>query len=124
TAEYVQRRAYLRDSQVVRVKLAEMDTQLYGARCAIYAAARQWEDPAIDPDDAELNSIRAWHLARQAALSVTNTCMDVAGGRSIYKLHAIEGALRDARTYTLQSPDDAFMDDLSKPLLPQPFYRH
>jgi alkylation response protein AidB-like acyl-CoA dehydrogenase len=124
TCEYVARRAYLRTSQVVRVKLGEMSTRLAGARCALYAAARQWEDEGIDPDDAELNSMRAWHLAREAALYVTTTCMDVAGGRSIYKLYPIEGALRDVRTFTLQSRDEAFMEEVAKPLLGEPFNRH
>jgi alkylation response protein AidB-like acyl-CoA dehydrogenase len=124
TSDYVARREHLRESQVVRVKLGEMSAQLEGARCALYAAARQWEDPAIEPDDAELNSMRVWHLARVAVLNITTTCLDVVGGRGVYKIHPLESAFRDARTYTLQFRDEAFMEEIAKPLLGERFSRH
>src|SRR5207247_1321376 len=123
-AGYVAERPHLRDSQAVRVRLGDLSTQLAGARCALFAAARMWEDERIAPDDAELNSMRAWHLVRQAALATTNSCLEACGARATFSVYPLESALRDVRTFSLQHRDEALMEAVAKPLLGESFSRH
>jgi alkylation response protein AidB-like acyl-CoA dehydrogenase len=124
TTWYVADRPHLRGSQVVLVKLGELSTLLSAARTAVYAAARLWEDPAVHPDAAELNSIRAFHLARQAVLEVTSRCFDICGARTTFKVYPLECAYRDARTYTLQHRDETFMELVGRALVGESFSRH
>jgi alkylation response protein AidB-like acyl-CoA dehydrogenase len=124
TARYASTRPHLRESQVIRVRLGEMSSQLSADRCAVYAAARLWEDETVDPDTAELNSMRAFHLARTAVLDITLRCFDICGARTTFRVHPLGAALRDGRTFTLQHRDETYMELVGSTLLGEPFSRH
>jgi alkylation response protein AidB-like acyl-CoA dehydrogenase len=124
TSHYVAERPHLRASQVVLVRLGELSTAVSAARTAVYAAARMWEDESVHPDAAELNSIRAFHLARQTVLDVTSRCFDICGARTTFKIYPLEAAFRDARTYTLQHRDETFMELVGRAIIGESFSRH
>ena len=121
TANYAAERPHLGETQIARIKLAELSVELEAARLAVYACARLWEDEKVTPDSAEYNTMAAMHLARTAAMHVTVACFDICGARSTFSVYPLGNALRDARTYTLQHRDDSYLEMIGRTLLGETF---
>lgn len=117
--DYARQRPYLARDPVVQTTLGDMSSWLAGTRAALYAAAREWEEG--DPDRAELDSIRALHLAKQTALMITNRGFDVCGARASFRVYPLEQALRDVRTFTLHFRDEFYMQIVARAELGEPF---
>jgi alkylation response protein AidB-like acyl-CoA dehydrogenase len=81
--EWVRERPSLASSEITRATLGAMSSELFGARSALYAAADLWDQG--EHDTAELQSIRALHLGKHAALALTQTAFDVCGARAAFR---------------------------------------
>lgn len=112
---WVRDRPDLAGSELTRVVLGELSSQLYGARSAIYAAAAMWE--AAEYDSAELESVRALHLAKRVALEVTQRAFDVCGARATFRRHPLERIYRDVRTFSLHFRDEHYMSQVGQAML-------
>jgi alkylation response protein AidB-like acyl-CoA dehydrogenase len=110
--DYVKGRSDLRDSEVVKVRLGNMDTQLYAARSGLYAAAARL-DNGDDPDLCEADAIRAMHLAKNAVLDIPFQGFDIVGARAAHERYPLGQLLRDARTFTLHFRDDLYAERLA-----------
>ena len=88
-------------------------------RSALYEAARAWErdDPAI----AEMESLKALHLAKRVLLDTTRRGFDICGARSAFRVYPLEQMYRDARTFTLHFRDEINMRELGKAILADRF---
>jgi alkylation response protein AidB-like acyl-CoA dehydrogenase len=115
TCQYVRERPYLAQSELVRVALGDMASNLYTVRSGLYAAARQWETAGAggwcdgDVNKAELMSLQALHGAKHVALDVTTRAFDICGARATFRLFPLEQMYRDLRTFTLHFRDDMYM---------------
>lgn len=117
--DYVRQRPYLAKDLVTQTTLGDMSSWLSGTRAALYAAAREWEEG--DPDRAELDSIRALHLAKLTALMITSRGFDVCGARVSFRIYPLEQALRDVRTFTMHFRDEVYMQIVARAELGEPF---
>ena len=120
TCSFVAARPYLAGSEVVQVRLGDLSSRLYATRCALYTAAERWER-GDDTNQAELDGIRALHLAKRVALEVTSEAYDICGARVTYNLYPLNQALRDVRAFTLHFRDDAYMAIVGRADLGEPF---
>ncbi len=111
-ASYVKGRPDLRDSEVVKVRLGNMDAQLYAARSGLYAAAARL-DNGDDPDLCEADAIRAMHLAKNAVLDIPFQGFDIVGARAAHDRYPLGQMMRDARTFTLHFRDDLYAERLA-----------
>jgi alkylation response protein AidB-like acyl-CoA dehydrogenase len=110
TVDWVRERPYLGNSELVQAMIGELSSEVFGARSALYAAARLWEE--ADPDAAEAASVKALHLAKRALLETTRRAFDVCGARTAFRLYPLEQMYRDARTFTLHFRDEVTMKEL------------
>jgi alkylation response protein AidB-like acyl-CoA dehydrogenase len=117
---YVAARPYLANSDLVQSKLGDLSSKLYATRCALYAAAGRWER-GDDPNSAELDGMRALHLAKRTALEVTSEAYDICGARAAFNIYPFNQALRDVRTFTMHFRDDLYMAQVGKADLGMPF---
>ena len=117
--DWVRERSYMAQSDLTQHMLGEMASELAGARSALYAAADVWEHG--DPDQAELESIKALHLAKRVLLDTTRRAFDVCGARAAFRLYPLEMMYRDARTFTLHFRDELTMRELGRALIEQRF---
>jgi alkylation response protein AidB-like acyl-CoA dehydrogenase len=117
--DWVRERSYMADSDLTQHMLGEMASELAGGRSALYAAADVWEHG--DPDQAELESIKALHLAKRVLLDTTRRAFDVCGARAAFRLYPLEMMYRDARTFTLHFRDELTMRELGRALIEQRF---
>jgi len=115
TCEWVRERPYLAQSELVQLAIGEMSAELAGARSAVHAAARVWD--AGDADRAELESLKALHLAKRAVLDTTRRAFDVCGARTAFRMYPLEMMYRDARTFTLHFRDELTMRELGESVL-------
>lgn len=118
--DWVRERPHLSGSELVQAAIGELSTQVYGARQALYAAARTWETG--DYDRAELESLQALSLARHACIDVTRRAFEVCGARSIFRFLPLEQMYRDARAFTLHTRDDAIMRQAGKGVIERSFF--
>jgi len=119
TLGWVRERSYMAESELTQHTIGEMASELAGARSALYTAADTWERG--DPDLAELESIKALHLAKRVLLDNTRRAFDVCGARAAFRLYPLEMMYRDARTFTLHFRDELTMRELGWALINQQF---
>jgi alkylation response protein AidB-like acyl-CoA dehydrogenase len=113
--EWVRERPDLAGSEIARVALGTMSSDLAGARSSLYAAAALWE--AGEHDAAELDSIRTLHLAKRVALDITQRAFDVCGARATFRSYELERILRDVRTFSLHFRDEQYMLQVGQAML-------
>jgi alkylation response protein AidB-like acyl-CoA dehydrogenase len=119
TADWVRERPGHAASEIARATLGEMSSQLYGARSALLQAAEIWDRG--DYDLAELESIRALHLAKRAALDLVQTAFDVCGARAAFRDQSLERLYRDIRTFSLHYRDEQYMIQVGQAMLDREF---
>ena len=112
---WVRERPDLARSEVTRVALGAMSSELFAVRSAMQAAATLWDDGDIHA--AELASIRTLHGAKRAALEISGRAFDICGARATFRNHEIERIFRDIRTYTLHFRDEQYMQQVGNAML-------
>jgi alkylation response protein AidB-like acyl-CoA dehydrogenase len=117
--EFVRERPYMAESDLTKHMLGELASDLAGTRAAVYAAAEVWE--AGEFDRAELESIKALHLAKRTVLETTRRAFDVCGARVAFRMYPLEMMYRDARTFTLHFRDELTMRELGHALISERF---
>ncbi|MGH2599024.1 MAG: acyl-CoA dehydrogenase family protein [Dehalococcoidia bacterium] len=117
---YVAERQHLAGSPVIQSKIGELSSRLFAVRCALYHAAARWER-GEDPNVAELDGVRALHLAKRLAVDVTSEAYDLCGTRAIYNLYPLNQALRDVRSFTLHFRDELYTAQVGRAELGVPF---
>lgn len=120
TCSYVGARAYLAKSPLIQSKLGDLSSKLYAARCALYAAAGRWER-GDDPNQAELDGVRALHLAKRIAIDVTSDAYDICGARVTSNRYPLNQYLRDVRSFTLHFRDELYTAQVGRADLGVPF---
>jgi alkylation response protein AidB-like acyl-CoA dehydrogenase len=113
--DWVRERPDLGKSEVTRVTLGALSSDLYAARSALFAAADLWD--AGEHDAAELASIRTLHLAKRAALDISQRAFDICGARATFRTHALERIYRDIRTFSLHFRDEQYMLQVGQAML-------
>jgi alkylation response protein AidB-like acyl-CoA dehydrogenase len=119
TCEWVRERPHLANSELVQVAVGELASGVYGARTALYDAARIWETG--DYDRAELESLKALHLAKRVALDITARAFDVCGARVAFRSFPLEQTYRDVRTFSLHFRDELYMKQVGQALIEEQF---
>ncbi|MBI2760187.1 MAG: acyl-CoA dehydrogenase family protein [Chloroflexi bacterium] len=119
-AAYVAARPHLAKSEFIQAKLGHLSSELYATRCALYAAAQRWER-GDDPNAAELDGVRALHIAKRVAVEVTSAVYDICGARAAYNVYPFNQALRDTRTFTLHFRDELYCAQVGRAELGEPF---
>ena len=112
-AEYIAERPDLRDSESVRVKLGQMDAQLFAARACLRSTGSRL-DRGDDPDDCEADAVRTMHLAKDAVLTIPYQGFDLVGARACHERYPLGQMMRDARTFTLHFRDDLYVERLAQ----------
>ena len=112
-AEYITERPDLRDSESVRVKLGQMDAQLFAARACLRSTGARL-DRGDDPDDCEADAVRTMHLAKDAVLTIPYQGFDLVGARACHERNPLGQMMRDARTFTLHFRDDLYVERLAQ----------
>ena len=112
-AEYIADRPDLRDSEAVRVKLGQMDAQLFAARACLRSTGVRL-DRGDDPDDCEADAVRTMHLAKDAVLTIPYQGFDLVGARACHERYPLGQMMRDARTFTLHFRDDLYVERLAQ----------
>jgi alkylation response protein AidB-like acyl-CoA dehydrogenase len=118
--DWVRARPDLGASEIVRVALGELSSQLSVARAGLYGAAALWE--AGRYDEAELESIRVLHHAKRSALDVVQRAFDVCGARATFRMFPLERIYRDVRTFTLHFRDEQYMHQVGQAMLDGAFH--
>jgi len=119
TENWVRERPGLAASEITRATLGRMSSDLYAARCALWASADLWD--ASQHDAAELASIRTLHLGKRLALDVTQTAFDVCGARAVFRDQELERLYRDVRTFSLHYRDEQYMVQLGQAMIDREF---
>jgi alkylation response protein AidB-like acyl-CoA dehydrogenase len=119
TTDWVRNRPHLAQSELVQVLLGQLSSEIFAARAGLFAAARIWEQG--DYDLAELESLKALHLAKRVALDVTERAFDVCGARVAFRSFPLEQMLRDVRTFTLHFRDELYMRQVGQAVVGQSF---
>ena len=112
-AEYITERPDLRDSESVRVKLGQMDAQLFAARACLRSTGSRLDRGAA-PDDCEAAAVRTMHLAKDAVLTIPYQGFDLVGARACHERYPLGQMMRDARTFTLHFRDDLYVERLAQ----------
>jgi alkylation response protein AidB-like acyl-CoA dehydrogenase len=118
--DWVRERPDLAASEVVRVTLGALASELYAARCALDAAAALWDRG--EHDEAELASIKTLHLAKRIALAATQQAFDVCGARATFRDHSLERLYRDVRTFSLHFRDEQYMLEVGRAMIEGGFH--
>jgi alkylation response protein AidB-like acyl-CoA dehydrogenase len=118
--DWVRDRPDLAASEVTRVALGAMSSELFAARSAMQVAGGLWE--AGDHDEAELASVRTLHLAKRVALEVTQQAFDVCGARATFRTYPLERIFRDVRTFSLHFRDEQYMHQVGQAMLDRSFH--
>lgn len=117
---WVRERPELAGSEVTRVTLGTMSSDLFAAQSALSVAAGLWE--AGQYDVAELASIRTLHLAKRVAIDISTKAFDVAGARATFRNYELERIYRDVRTFSLHFRDEQYMHQVGQAMLDQEFH--
>jgi len=120
TCSYVAARPYLAKSEFIQSKLGDLSSKLYACRCALYAAAGRWER-GDDPNQAELDGVRALHLAKRVSIEVTSDAYDICGARVTANIYPLNQILRDVRSFTLHFRDELYTAQVGRADLGVPF---
>lgn len=118
--DYVAARPHLARSEFIQSSLGDLSSKLYATRCALYAAAQRWEQ-GDDPNEAELDGVRALHIAKRVAIEVTSAVYDICGARAAFNIYPFNQALRDTRAFTLHFRDELYTAQVGRADLGQPF---
>lgn len=86
--------------------IGDMDVKLRAARSVLHDTARAWVDGNAPPADLAPSIAAAKYLCTNAACSVTETALRVAGGFSMTRALPLERYFRDARGGLFQPPQD------------------
>jgi alkylation response protein AidB-like acyl-CoA dehydrogenase len=119
-ASYVGQRPHLAKSEIIQARLGDLSSKLYAARCAVYSAASRW-DNRDDPNQAELDGIRALHLAKRLAIEISNEAYDLCGARVAHNMYALNQIFRDVRAFTLHFRDDLYTAQVGRAELGEQF---
>jgi alkylation response protein AidB-like acyl-CoA dehydrogenase len=106
--DYVAARPAQADRELIQARIGDLSSRLYAARSALYAASARWEQ-GEDDNAAEMDGMRALHVAKRVALDVTSEAYDICGARAAYNVYPLNQALRDVRAFTLHFSDDQYM---------------
>jgi alkylation response protein AidB-like acyl-CoA dehydrogenase len=117
---YVAARPHLAKSEFIQSSLGDLSSKLYATRCALYAAAARWER-GDDPNQAELDGVRALHIAKRVAIEVTSAVYDICGARAAFNIYPFNQALRDTRSFTLHFRDELYTAQVGRADLGVPF---
>jgi alkylation response protein AidB-like acyl-CoA dehydrogenase len=118
--DWVRERPDLAGSEIVRVALGTLASELFAARAALEGAAATWD--RSEYDRAELESIETLHLAKRIALTATQQAFDICGARATFRAHALERIYRDVRTFSLHFRDEQYMLEVGRALLEDDFH--
>lgn len=113
--DWVRDRPYLGGSDLVQHMIGDMAAEVMGARAALSEAARAWETG--ENDRAELESLKALHLAKRVSLDTTRRAFDVCGARVAFRDHPLEQLYRDVRTFTLHFRDEIYTKNLGQGII-------
>jgi alkylation response protein AidB-like acyl-CoA dehydrogenase len=119
-ADWVRGRPDLAASEVTRVALGTLASELFAARSALDAAAALWDRG--EHDAAELASIKTLHLAKRAALTTVQQAFDICGARATFRDHSLERMYRDVRTFSLHFRDEQYMVEVGRAMLEGDFH--
>jgi len=86
--------------------IGQMDVTLRAARSVLHDTARAWESCSVPPAALAPSIAAAKFLCTNAACSVTETALRVAGGFSMTRALPLERYFRDARGGLFQPPQD------------------
>ena len=86
--------------------IGEIDLTLRAARSVLHDTARAWVERSASPADLATSIAAAKYLCTNAACSVTETALRVAGGFSMTRDLPLERYFRDARGGLFQPPQD------------------
>lgn len=117
---YVAAREHLAKSEFIQSSLGDLSSKLHATRCTLYAAADRWER-GDDPNLAELDGVRALHIAKRVALEVTSAVYDICGARAAFNIYPFNQALRDTRSFTLHFRDELYTAQVGRADLGMPF---
>jgi len=118
--DYASKYGGLDKNPVVQIFLAEAGCRISAARALVRHAAGLWEEG--DFDNAELESMRAMHLAKEAANWISQQAFDICGARSTHKSYPLERLYRDIRTFTLHFRSESNLFMLADAALGRPFH--
>ena len=110
----------LDENPVVRLFMAEAGCRISGARALTYEAAGLWEQKEYD--NAEILSMRAMHLAKEAANWIAHQAFDICGSRITHKSSKLERLYRDIRTFTLHFRSESNLNMLADAAYGKPFH--
>ncbi|MEI2415349.1 acyl-CoA dehydrogenase family protein [Orrella sp. JC864] len=105
---------------VVQLFLAEAGCRISGARALVYEAAGLWERG--DYDQAEILSMRAMHLAKEAANWAAHKSFDILGSRATHRSYQLDRLYRDIRTFTLHFRSESNLFMLADAAFGRPFH--
>jgi acyl-CoA dehydrogenase len=87
----------LADREQVQAMISDNATELYGARAALYAAARLTESGA----DAEVETAIAKSLATEMVAHVVDRAIQLTGGAAVVEGHPLERLYREVRGWRI-----------------------
>ena len=87
----------LADREQVQAMIADSATELYGARAALYAAARMTESGG----DAEVETAIAKSLATEMVARVVDRAIQLTGGAAVVEGHPLERLYREVRGWRI-----------------------
>ena len=119
-ASYLSSRGHLANSEIIQSQLGDYSSKIYAARCAVYSAAARW-DRGDEPNEAELDGVRALHVAKRLALEVAGAAYDLCGARSASNAYPLNQIYRDVRTFTLHFRDELYTAQVGRAALGTPF---
>jgi alkylation response protein AidB-like acyl-CoA dehydrogenase len=105
--DYVKKKPHLIEDDVVAYTIGSMESALQASRTSLWYACWLWEKK--DFQAAELASLRFNHVAREAALEITNKAFEICGASAAFRTYPLDRALRDTRTFTLHTRESANM---------------
>lgn len=115
-ASYLSSRPHLAKSELIQSQLGDYSSKIYAARSAIYAASTRW-DQGDDPNEAELDGVRALHIAKRLAIEVATAAYDLCGARSASNAYPLNQIYRDVRAFTLHFRDDLYTAQVGRAAL-------
>ncbi len=88
----------------VQLRVGEIQTQLYGAQIVFEDAISSWKKGNIQ--EAELTSMRAKSICAHAALSISNSLIQLAGSTALFDEFPLGRLVRDLQTHFLHVGHD------------------
>jgi alkylation response protein AidB-like acyl-CoA dehydrogenase len=110
--QWARERPALANSEVIKVRLGAMSSDLQSAKEMLFASARIWQqasDAGWDTalvNEAEFRGKQALHVAKNVGLRITSEVFDVCGGRGTFRRFPLDAMMRDLRAFTMHERDD------------------